>query len=149
MHGGDMRKPPTITQYTFLVGNGTLLPLYLECREAFEDNFKYEDCRVEYLPKTKNKKERRGEEGTIAALEYQKKLSSFSVGDVLISDNERAFDTELVRELLNDMGVLKLNFPIGLGHLLDPCDNEMHSEQKTRYISISIVNSIFFCSPSC
>jgi hypothetical protein len=91
------------------------------------------DCRVEYLPKTKKKGERRGEEGVIAAFEYQKARGSFSKGDVVISDNEASFDTELMKEFVADMGVTKLNFPVGLGHLLDPCDNEFHSEEKSRY----------------
>jgi hypothetical protein len=34
------------------------------------------------------------------------------------------------------MGVMKLNFPPGLGHLTDPCDNNFHSEDKNRYYNI-------------
>jgi hypothetical protein len=131
-HTGDLRKPPVVTQFTFLVGNGTLLPLYLQVREPFQEYFRFEDCRVDYLPKTKSKKDRKGEQGVVAAFEFQKSMKSFSPGDVVISDNEPAFNTELVKDFLDDLGVLKLNFPVGLGHLCDPCDNEMHSEEKTR-----------------
>lgn len=73
--------------------------MYLECRVPF-DEIDLEDCRVEYLPKTKKRSERRGEEGVLSALEYQFSIKSFSRGDVLISDNEKAFDTDLVRGLL-------------------------------------------------
>lgn len=121
-----------MTQYTFLVGNGTVLPLYLQVRESFVDSFCLENCRVDYVKKAKSKKDRRGEEGILAALEFQKKMKSFSPGDVIISDNEPSFNTDLVKDFLNALGVQKLNFPIGLGHLCDPCDNEFHSEQKTR-----------------
>jgi hypothetical protein len=69
----------------------------------------------------------------IAAFEYQKARGSFSKGDVVISDNEASFDTELMKDFVADLGVTKLNFPVGLGHLLDPCDNEFHSEEKSRY----------------
>lgn len=124
-------------QYTLLIGNGTLGPLFLETRQPFKDDFELRDCRIEYVKPTKNKnKDRRGEEGVIAFLEFQKNMKTYSKGDILITDNERAFDTELILDLLEDMGVEKLNFPLGLGHLMNPCDNEFQSEDKSRYYNI-------------
>jgi hypothetical protein len=91
------------------------------------------DWNIFRKPKTSRK---RGEEGVIAFLEFHKKEKTFSPGDVLLSDHENAFDTPNVRAILEDMGVRKMNFPNGLGHLTDPCDNDFHSEEKARYHSI-------------
>lgn len=132
----DLHSPGTVTQFTLLVGNGTVAPLFLVIRKPSIIDFELEECRVEYIKPTKKLSERRGEEAVVAFLEYHKMMKTFSPGDVLISDNEKAFDTELVKDLLEEMGILKLNFPIGLGHLTDPCDQEFHSEEKTRYYSI-------------
>ncbi len=119
------------------MGNGTLAPLFLVTRKPYVDDFNLKETRVELIEKTKEKsKERRGEESMLAFLEYQKSQNTFSPGDVLISDNESSFDTKLVLAFLNDMGVEKLNFPPGFGHLCDPCDNNFHSEEKKRYYNI-------------
>jgi hypothetical protein len=125
-----------MTQFTLLVANGTVAPQFLVVRQEVKIDFELEDCEIQYIPTTKSRKERRGEEGVLAFLEYHEKLKTFKPGDVLISDHENAFDTEAVRDKLAAMGVAKLNFPNGLGHLTDPCDNEFHSVQKNRYYSI-------------
>lgn len=130
-----------VTAYTLLVGNGTVGPLYLETKEkfSFEDVRLSEDSQVSYLrptdKKAKKKKDDigRGEEGMLSFLAFHKKRKTYSPGDIIITDNEKSFNTELVRLEMNFMGIEKLNFPIGLGHLMNPCDNEFHSEVKRRY----------------
>jgi hypothetical protein len=55
----DWRTPGTIVQFTLLVGNGTLAPLFLVTRQPFVDDFNLSECRLEYIPKTKNKSKER------------------------------------------------------------------------------------------
>jgi hypothetical protein len=131
-----LKDPGNVTQFTLLVANGTVAPLFLVVRKPFVSDFVLDETRVEFLNLTKKKSERRGEEAMLAFLEFQKQQKTFSPGDILISDNEAAFDTDLVTAFLKEMGVEKLNFPVGLGHLTDPCDNEFHAEEKRRYYRI-------------
>lgn len=124
------------TVYTILVANGTLAPIYIESKEKFSNHLQLpkNEGHIEYLPPKGVK--RRGEHGVIACMEYQKSVKTFSKGDILISDAEAAFDTEDVRDFLASMGVTKLTFPKGLGHLMNPCDNEFHAEVKKRYYQL-------------
>jgi hypothetical protein len=88
-HSPSLHGAPNITQFTLLVGNGRLAPLFLVTRKPFTDNFELDDTRIEFIAKTKVKsKDRKGEEAVLAFLEYQKSQKTFSKGDVLISDNE-------------------------------------------------------------
>lgn len=125
-----------MVQFTLLVANGTVGPQFLMIRKPVAIDFHLKDCRIEYVQSTKKKSDRRGEEGVVGFLEYHKKLKTFKEGDVLITDNEACFDTDLVTDMLEEMGIEKLNFPTGLGHLCDPCDNEFHADQKNRYYSL-------------
>jgi hypothetical protein len=47
-------------------------------------------------------------------------------------DNERAMNVKEVRDLLADRGVTVMNYPPYMGHLMDPCDNNFHSEERRR-----------------
>jgi hypothetical protein len=47
-------------------------------------------------------------------------------------DNERALNVKEVRELFAEHGVTIMNYPPYMGHLLDPCDNNFHSEERRR-----------------
>jgi len=54
-------------------------------------------------------------------------------GDVLLSDNESSFKTEMIEEYLEEQGIESLQFPTYMGHLMNPCDNRFHSSAKFRY----------------
>jgi hypothetical protein len=125
-----------------LVGNGTVAPLYIEAKKKFDSSLQLspELGHIEYLPPKMN---RRGERGVLACLEFQRSVGTFSPGDVLISDAERAFDTPLVLNYLESIGVTKLTFPKGLGHLMNPCDNSFHAEAKMRYYHMLAHESTF------
>ncbi len=91
-----------------LVGNGTLGPLYIETATKYKKNIDDklpESTYLEYIPPTKNKKDRRGERGFIAYLEKCFSLKTLSKGDLLLTDNEASFKTELVKDLESSKGI--------------------------------------------
>jgi len=45
-------------------------------------------------------------------------------------DNEASFKTEWVRDFFASKGILVKYFPVGLGNLMNPCDNNFHSVFK-------------------
>jgi hypothetical protein len=121
--------------YTTLVADGTLCPLFLTMKQKIppEVHFIYPEDHLKIERVNTPKKEMPGEVGVMKYLEYHESLDSFQEGDILITDNERSFNTPKVLEKMLNMGILKLNFPVGMGHLMNPCDNEFHNEMKKRY----------------
>lgn len=132
-HSADHGTPLVV--YTLLVGNGTVAPIFIESKQPFheEDQLESHIGHIEYLPP---RVARRGERGMVACLEWELSTKFFSAGDILISDGEKALGTELVMDFLASHGIEKLTFPIGLGHLMNPCDNEFHAELKHRYYAL-------------
>jgi len=55
--------------------------------------------------------------------------------DLIFSDNESSFKTEMVKDLEQHHGVYRRYFPPQMGHLLDPCDNSFHASVHKRYWS--------------
>jgi hypothetical protein len=89
-----------LTVYTTLVADGTLGPLYIESRKPFPLDLRVpSETYVEYIPKTKKKSERRGEEGMIGYLENSFRNTTLVANDMLLSDNEPSFKTELIRDM--------------------------------------------------
>ena len=106
-----------IVTFTTMIANGTLAPLFMITKMRFLEQYQFSDptkAYLEYIPPTKHRNDRRGERGIVAYLEYHQRLKTFKRGDVLISDSEFAMDTELVRDILADMGVIKLTLPRGM-----------------------------------
>jgi hypothetical protein len=47
-------------------------------------------------------------------------------------DNEPSLNIKEARKTLAECGVTVMNYPPYMGHLLDPCDNSFHSEERRR-----------------
>jgi len=85
------------------------------------------------IPKTKKATDWRGERGYTAFLEKLCSLKSLIRNDLLLTDNEKSFQTDNVLDFLKSKGIIKGFYPPSFGHLMDPCDNSFHASMKMRY----------------
>lgn len=76
---------------------------------------------------------RRGERGAMAFFEEMVNTGALVGGDVVVTDNERCWTTELVEDFLSSNGIAHLLYPKYLGAFLDPCDNSFHSRFRHAY----------------
>jgi hypothetical protein len=89
-----------LTVYTTLVSDGTTGPLYIQTRKPIPSDIELPpETYIEYIPKTKKSSDRRGEEGVIAFLETSFRKNTFVNYDMIISDNEASFKTDLVKAM--------------------------------------------------
>jgi hypothetical protein len=91
------------------VANGTLGPLYIETSKTYENSILEllpPETFLEYIPKTKDKKSRRGERGYVAFMEKSFGDHTLNEGDLFITDNEKSLKTELGRDLETSHGVV-------------------------------------------
>jgi hypothetical protein len=51
-------------------------------------------------------------------------------------DNEASFKTDWVQSLFSSKGIIFGYFPVGLGNLMNPCDNNFHSVFKRNFYSL-------------
>lgn len=120
--------------YSLIVSDGTTGPIFLTTDKKFNDNIEMPpECYIEYIPATKKISERRGERGMLAFLEKSISDTTLVPGDLLLSDNEASFKTQLVEDKLYENRIQHLFFPTYLGHLMNPCDSFYHSSIKARY----------------
>lgn len=123
-----------LIMYSLIVGDGTVGPIYLDTSSKFPAKIQLPpETFLQYLPKTRNVNDRRGEKGFLAFLEQNTSDKSLVKGDLLLSDAEKAFNTELVNDLIEHKNLYSIHFPPGMGHLMNPCDQYYHASVKTRY----------------
>lgn len=94
-----------LTVYSTLVADGTIGPLYIETNKPFDSEILERlppETYAEYIPP---KTVRRGERGTIAYLEKSFSNRTYVKKDMVLSDNEASFKTELVRDLEHSHGM--------------------------------------------
>jgi hypothetical protein len=106
-------------------------PFYAEvCRKRpLPATISNAEGKVQLLPKVK----RRGERGALAFLEEMTRRGTLVPGDVLVTDNEKCWKTDLVEAYLDDCGIQQIFYPTYMGAKLDPCDNSLHSLLRRKY----------------
>lgn len=135
--------------YTTLIGDGTLGPLVVDTwRRDIPDRFTLPHSAAIHRIPPGDPRVGRGRRSTLFWLNHQLECGTFIEGDVgplgplpppshsplasVFLDNERALNIKEARDLLADHGVRIMNYPPYMGHLLDPCDNNFHSEERRR-----------------
>lgn len=123
-----------LCMYSFLVGDGTLGPLYLEStvKKHTLCNLNSEYGYIRYLSRNQKK---RGETGFLLFLETCVRDGYLNAGDVLLTDNESSLKTKKVQGYLKKHKIILINFPSYMNHLMNPCDNYFHASMKRRYWS--------------
>ena len=89
----------SLTVYSTLVADGTLGPLFIETKKPFPIEVMERLPRETYVEYVPAKSARRGERGTIAYLEKSFSQKTYVDRDMILSDNESSFKTELVKDL--------------------------------------------------
>lgn len=80
--------------------------------------------------KTKIDKCGRGTHGAVAWLEWAIDTALLNSGDLLLTDNEASWKTELFESTCAENNITHMYFPSNMGHLMNPCDNSFHASFK-------------------
>lgn len=136
LYSGSVSRPGScsgvsIRVYTGLVGDGSMAPFYADVKrtKGVPVVLRPEQGIVTLLPAHT----RRGERGVLAFFEAMVERGTLSAGDVVVTDNENCWKTDLVETYLSHHDITHILYPTHLGALLDPCDNSFHARVRHAY----------------
>jgi hypothetical protein len=127
--------------WTTLAADGSKGPFFVRTKNAKlkADVFQNEnDAYLCYVPVLKSEKARDStpaERGMLAYIYYNVNISRYlRIGDVLLFDGEKSFQTPAVKRMLRQYGIIGIVIkPSELHQLLSPADNHFHALFKLAY----------------